>query len=79
MIERNLKIFHMKNFTIIALLAIAGLLLISTPVFAHGENENGVHCGQLRLNTDQLSKEQAEKIDQIQDRNKDNSAHKSHH
>ncbi|MBK9099475.1 MAG: hypothetical protein IPM14_15445 [bacterium] len=57
--------FQIKNFSAIAILAIAGILLISIPVFSHGASENSDQCGQYTFNTDQLTKEQAEKIDQI--------------
>jgi len=57
--------FQLKNLTAIVILAIAGLLLISIPVFSHGANGNSDHCSQFTFNADQLTKEQAEKIDQI--------------
>lgn len=58
---------QIKKLSVIAVLAIAGLLLLSSPVLAHGGNNSG-HCGQFTINTSQLSKEQAKKIDEIQDK-----------
>ncbi|MFZ0456055.1 MAG: periplasmic heavy metal sensor [Ignavibacteriaceae bacterium] len=66
---------RIKNLSIIAALAIAGLLLLSFPVFAHGGGNNG-YCGNYTYNNNkqnntQLSKEQTQKIDKIQDKYND--------
>lgn len=64
--RKEYKMSQIKKLSVIAVLGIAGLLLLSSPAFAHGGNNRG-HCGQFTINTSQLSKEQAKKIDGIQD------------
>ncbi|MFZ0456404.1 MAG: hypothetical protein WCE54_13100 [Ignavibacteriaceae bacterium] len=59
---------RIKNFFTVGTLMVSGLLLLSSPVFPHGGENGGQGCGNQSFDKSNLSKEQLNKIDEIQDK-----------
>lgn len=58
---------RIKILPTISTLVVAGLLIFASPVFAHGGNNTG-RCGNNKFNKSNLSTEQINNIDKIQDK-----------
>lgn len=67
---RGDMMLRIKILSTISATVVAGILLLSVPVLAHGGDNDG-HCGNFKFNKSNLSEEQIQKIDKIQDKYND--------